>query len=138
MIPFPSGAWRFFDYLEGSTNPIDEWYQGLSEDGRDIFDTLIKTNKKASMPLHWTGSKMLQGECKAEGIWEWSFLADRRQQRLLGIFGDEAKTAIFLIGCSHKQKVYTPRDCLRTAVRRARLVRQRRAGVHERQVITDL
>jgi hypothetical protein len=138
VIPFPSLGWHFFDYLEGVNNPIESWYQGLSEAGQDMFDALLKLNQKAERPNDWNGCKMLQGECKEEGIWEWTFFADGCQQRLLGIFGWNRKEAIFLIGCYHKQKVYNPPKCLETAIRRAKEVRQRRAKVYERQVRSNI
>jgi hypothetical protein len=80
---------------------------------------------------------MLKGACKAQGIWEWCFFADGKQQRLLGIFANERKKAIFLVGCHHKQKRYKPDDCLTTAVKRAK---EARAGatLHERQVKQDI
>ena len=134
VIPFPS-VWRFFDFVEGTTNLIEAWYQGLSEEGQYTFDSLLKANQKANSPTEWNGSKMLEGDCQKHAIWEWRFFADGRQQRLLGIFAeDERKKAIFLIGCYHKQKRYVPTDCLKTAIRRARAVRKGVANLHERKI----
>lgn len=137
MIPFPVPGWRFFDYIEGAKNPIEDWYQGLSEDGQNIFDALLKQNQKVELPINWGGMKPMQGPCKSEGIWEWRFQADGIQQRILGIFGDSRKHAIFLIGCYHKQQVYKPPECLETALRRARAVREKIANVIERKVKSD-
>lgn len=137
VIPFPSG-WRYFDYRQGAGNPIEDWYQGLSEEGQYKFDSLLKANQKAEQPAGWTGSKKLHGECAQEKVWEWTFYADGRQQRVLGICGDQRKQVIFLIGCSHKGKVYTPHDCLKTAIKRAKEVRSGRAPISERKVEQDL
>jgi hypothetical protein len=138
VIPFPvsqSALWRFFDYA----GDIENWYRGLSEEGRDIFGSLLKANAKISVPLNWLGSKMLQGACKKEGIWEWCFRADGVQQRLLGVFGKEPKTAIFLLGCSHKGKIYRPADCLETAIRRAKRAKNLSgAEFNARPIRTDL
>jgi len=125
--------WRFFDYLENGHNVIVPWYQGLLEDGQEVFDTLLKQNAKTLLPMNWGCSKALQGEYKREGIWEWRFVANGKQQRLLGIFGNKRKEAIFLIGCSHKGRVYTPSDCLNTALRRAKEARKG-AQVDERAI----
>ncbi len=133
VIPFPSGSWRFFDYAD----EIENWYQRLSE-GQDTFQALLKVNSKATIPIQWTGCKMLQGKYTNERLWEWRFLADGCQQRLLGMFGEERGTAIFLIGCSHKQTIYTPHDCLDTAIKRAREVRDGRAKLNKRAVRSDL
>jgi hypothetical protein len=135
VIPFPRSGWRFFDYLEGGQNLIEDWYQNdLTQEGRDIFDALLRANQKVELPSDWGGSKAMQGDCKEEGIWEWRFYADDRQQRILGIFGDVRKHAIFLIGCYHKDKVYTPPDALKTAIRRAKTIRSGRASVRERKI----
>lgn len=144
VIPFPlevrdePEGWRFFDYLEGESNPIEAWYQSLSEEGQFVFDSLLKAHRKASSPTEWNGCKFLQGECRQYRIWEWCFFADGRQQRLLGMFADERKKAIFLIGCYHKQKRYTPADCLNTAVRRAKDVQKGVAKLSERTVKNDI
>lgn len=130
--------WRFFDCLENNRNVIElDWYQGLSEEAQDIFDSLLKQNQKVSLPVHWSGMKFLKGDCQKEGIWEWRFFADDRQQRVLGIFAEQRKEAVFLIGCYHKQNVYTPAGCLETAIRRAKAVRKWRT-VSERKVKTDI
>jgi len=133
VIAFQSSEWRFFDYED----EIEDWYRELSEEGQDIFNALLKTNSKVSLPIHWNGCKMLQGECKKEGIWEWRFLADGRQQRLLGVFGESRKIAIFLIGCSHKQNIYKPSECLSTAIMRAKKVKQG-AKLNEREIRSNL
>lgn len=133
VIPLPVARWRFFDYADD----IEAWYLGLSEEGRDTFDSLLKTNAKASVPRQWGGCKMLQGACQKEGIWEWRFFADGVQQRLLGVFGSERKTAIFLIGCFHKDNVYKPSDCLDTAIKRAKNIKTG-AKFNERKIRSNL
>ena len=125
--------WRFFDYAED----IEEWYRSLSGEGQDILNALLKINSKANEPRDWVGCEMLQGSCKEEGIWEWRFRADNVQQRLLGIFGEARRTAIFLVGCSHKQKVYKPADCLETAIKRAKIARKGKS-FDERKVREDI
>jgi hypothetical protein len=134
VILFPVASWRFFDYAEGANNAIDEWYQALSEEEQDTFDALLKQNQKIDLPIHWGGMKFMQGECKKEGVWEWRFRADGPQQRILGVFGTQRKHAVFLIGCYHKQQVYKPPECLTTAVKRAKAVREGSANVTERTI----
>lgn len=138
VIPFTVVGWRFFDYLEGANNPIEDWYQGLLEEGQDVFDAVLKLNQKAEHPANWQDCKMLEGEGKEQGIWEWRFFADGRQQRVLGIFGENRKEAIFLIGCTHKQRIYSPPNCLKTAVRRAKDFRNGKAVTRERKVRQDI
>ncbi len=81
---------------------------------------------------------MLHG--KNAGIWEWRFrdLTTKIQQRLLGVFAKgQPKTAIFLLGCNHKQKVYQPVNCLDTAKKRANSIKSGDM-FNERKVRTDI
>jgi hypothetical protein len=133
VIPFPVSPWRFFDYADD----IEDWYYGLSEEGQDIFEDLLKVNSKVHLPLNWLGCEMLQGACAEQGIWEWKFRADNVQQRLLGVFGEERRTAIFLIACIHKQKIYKPPDCLETAINRAKNI-QKGEKFRERKIRENL
>lgn len=133
MIPFAVCHWRFFDFADD----IEEWYRALSEEGQDILNGLLKINCKTMLPRDWIGCEMLQGPCKEEAVWEWRFRADGVQQRLLGVFGRERGTAIFLIGCSHKQRVYRPPDCLPTAIRRAKSAKEG-GPFRERKIREDL
>lgn len=126
--------WRFFDY--GSE--IETWYRLLSEEEQDTLQALLKANGKAETPDGWTGCKVLQGDAKEEKVWEWRFNPAGVQQRLLGIFGSKRKEAIFLIGCNHKQDVYKPPDCLKTAIKRAKEVREGTVKLNERKVRTDI
>jgi hypothetical protein len=125
--------WRFFDFAED----IEEWFAALPEEGQDILNGLLKINSKTALPSDWIGCEMLQGPCKVEGIWEWRFRADGVQWRLLGVFGQERRTAIFLIGCSHKQKVYKPADCLQTVIKRARSAKKG-GSFRERKIREDI
>jgi hypothetical protein len=142
VIPFPQSPkgdnadikWKFFDY--GSE--IETWYQQLSEEEQDTLQSLLKLNGKAETPQGWNGCKILQGKGKEEKVWEWRFDSDRVQQRLLGIFGSNRREAIFLIGCNHKQAIYKPPDCLKTAIKRAKEVREGKVRLNERKVRTDI
>jgi hypothetical protein len=142
VIPFkPAGTfhaqWKFCDYVE-SGQDIDTWYEGLSEEGQDNFDSLLKTNANIPIPIHWQGCKMLQGKYKEYKLWEWCFFADNRQQRLVGIFADTQREAVFVIGCYHKQKVYKPLNCLDTAIIRAKKVRLGGATLNAHPIPTDI
>lgn len=134
MILLGQSGWRFFDHLENANNPIEGWYWELSDNGRDTFDALLKGNQKIEIPVNWIGMRPMQGDCKREGIWEWRFYADKRQQRILGIFGSQRKHFIFLIGCYHKQNVYKPAQALETAIKRAKANRENGTNVIERFV----
>jgi phage-related protein len=129
--------WSFFDYVEGGQNPIEEWYRELSEDAKYAFDSLLKNTHKIESHLHWSGFKYLKGKQKDERIWQLDFIADKKQFRLLGVFGEVRKQAVLILGCFHKGDVYTPQNALDTACKRAKSLRERRANVLKRQIRTD-
>ncbi|MBI3603517.1 MAG: type II toxin-antitoxin system RelE/ParE family toxin [Nitrospirae bacterium] len=129
--------WRFFDYVEGEGNPIDGWYQNLGEEARDFFDDLLKNLAKIENHLEWGIRGFLKGKYQSERIWELGFKAEDKQYRILGIF-DGTKRAVMLMGCYHKQRVYTPANALDTAYQRAKNLSAKKATIHERKIKTDL
>ena len=138
-FPVPLVHWSFWDYVEGQTNRVEDWYQkDLSQEGKDNFDALLKNTAKIESHLQWGRFKFLQGEdLKKEGIWQLDFIADRRQYRLLGVF-KPGKRAVLLLGCFHKGATYTPHNALETAPRRARKLREGGATINERKIKNDI
>lgn len=139
LIFWPSPTrWSFFDYGEDGCDLIERWYQeDLSEEAQLTFDTLLKNQQKVESVLNWTGFKYLKGKPKEERIWQLDFIADKRQYRLLGVFGEIRKQAVLILGCYHKGDNYTPRDALEMARKRAKALRERRAELHERKIKSD-
>ena len=130
--------WSFFDYVADGRNLIDEWYQKeLSEEAQFTFDALLKNQQKVDSILNWTGFKYLKGKPKEERIWQLDFIADKRQYRLLGVFGERRKNAVLILGCYHKGDNYTPKDALEMARKRAKALREGKAQTHERQIKSD-
>ena len=127
--------WTFWDFVFfGGSNPIEEWYQSLSEEGMFRFDSLLKTNGKTALPNNWVGSKFLRGKPAKYRIWELRFFADGRQYRVLGNFGEGRRQAVLLLGCYHQGRVYKPTDALEQAVKRAKMLAEKGATVYERPV----
>lgn len=127
--------WTFLDYADD----IEVWHLELSEEGQDLFNSILKTNSKISDPRNWTSCKLLHGACRNERIWEWVFFSNDAQQRLLGVQHPTLKrTAVFLIGCSHKQRIYKPLNCLDTAVQRAKKLKQGGLQLSERKIKSDI
>jgi hypothetical protein len=139
----PPLLWRYWDFVYlNDTNPIEAWYWALPEDIQDTFDTLLKNNQKTKLPQQWTGFRkyLHGGDLQKYGVWELEFKGqDGLAHRLMGIF-DGAKTAIFLMGCYHKDDNYTPPNALETAAARASLYYQnpKQAKTHERTVKKDI
>jgi len=133
--------WTFLDFTYANgNNPIEEWYTSeLSVESRFMFDDLLKNNSKIKDHLHWIGFRgYLSGKASKEKIWELGFKCDRRQYRLLGVFREGArKQAVLLIGCYHKNQVYTPANALNTAITRSKAFSEGKASYRERKNRTD-
>lgn len=139
MIPFLVPLlWSFFDYGDSGVNRIELWYQELSQEAKDGFDALLKNTHKIPNHLHWGAFKLLRGEPSKERIWQLDFIADKRQYRLLGVFGSVRKQAVLILGCYHKGESYTPKEALETACKRARALREKRATTYGRKIKDDL
>jgi hypothetical protein len=138
--PSTLATWTFFDfgYVSGGT-PIQDWYDGLSEYGKQLLNDILKNNKKIANHLQWSGFRryLKGGEMQGQGIWELGFFADDRQYRLLGVFDGE-KRAVFLMGCYHKGGNYTPPDALGTALTRKNMLQKGQCKLYERKINTDL
>ena len=142
VIPFPESAphrWIFCDYFENGVDRIEEWYQQLSLEGQETFTTLLKNTRKIENHLQWGGKfKFLKGdEPKKERIWQLDFIAEKRQYRLLGVF-QPGKRVVLLSGCYHKGDVYTPKNWLDSACKRAKKLREKGADAYERQIREDI
>jgi hypothetical protein len=133
----PPKEWVFYDYIQGTQNPVESWISGQSEEVQFGFKTVLKNTAKIGNHLQWGGFKFLKGEPKKERIWQLDFFADGKQYRLLGVFPGGRKTAALLLGCYHKGVVYTPHDALETACKRAKALREGKAGLRERKIGTD-
>ena len=107
---------------------MDDWYQGLSDEAQIELRTQLKDAQKIENPKDWLCfKKFLVGKLRDYKLWEIEFkCGDNIQYRLIGMFGDERKQAVFVMGCYHKGKVYDPPDALNTAYTRARDVKRRK------------
>jgi len=138
--------WTFWDFGE----VIEDWYRLLSEEAQDAFNSILKNSAKVERHGDWVAFKrFLKG--MSQPIWELEFTADRRQYRVFGMFASGVhpdcwpypltstrKHVILLVGCYHKQKVYTPSDSISTAERRAKMLKEGRALLHERKVNANI
>ncbi|MDR3487187.1 MAG: type II toxin-antitoxin system RelE/ParE family toxin [Bradyrhizobium sp.] len=136
VIPFPqSQFWKFFDWVDGESNPIEEWLDGESDEVRMTFNSTLKDASKRRDHLEWSCYRhKMEGP---EGIHELGFKADRRQYRLLVKF-DGVQQVVILCGCYHKMGRWTPANAPTTAVVRAKALSSGKATRHERQIQVDL
>lgn len=131
-------VWHFFDCVIDGKNVVEDWYASLSSEAQFTFNSLLKNHQRIESVLNWTGFKYLKGRPKEERIWQLDFIADKRQYRLLGVFGTQRKSAVLILGCYHKGPNYTPPDALETARKRAMKLREGKAETYERKIRTDI
>ena len=124
---------EFLDYISpAGNNKIEEWYESLySEEARTEFDVLLG-NLEVLDSWSKPAFRRLKGS-KYKGLGEICFIADKIQHRVIGFSGPETGQYTLLIGCTHKQRVYTPANALDTAVRRMRQVKSSKVEVHEHE-----
>lgn len=129
-----TGAWTFWDYVSPSgNNMIEGWrLQDLSDDGRLIFDKLLKNIRRTENHLNWLGFRRFI-KLHKDKVWELEFSSDGRAYRVLGDFAGE-KQAVLLIGCYHKGRNYTPADAINQAFERKRLLKNGTASHDERKI----
>lgn len=134
--------WTFLDFGSDNTNYIEDWYQKeLSEQAQDKFDDMFKHIQNVEFCRDWPCYKReIKGQPGSEKIWELKFDADKKAFRILGIFvRGEEKKALLLIGCyKKKMRGYHPKSALKTASKRAKLYREGKATIYERQIEEDL
>jgi len=139
VISLQQAKWTFYDYIQGDKNPIQTWYESLTLAAQFQFDAVLKNCSKTENLKDWGRFRhFLEGSAKAERVWELGFVADRRQYRILGVFGDERKHAVLLIGCYHKGGNYTPSNAIETARKRAKGFREGNGGRRERKIETNI
>jgi hypothetical protein len=137
ILSFPEPTtWTFLTYVEDGVDVIDEWYKAQTFEARMAFDKVLKANVKIKDHQHWTGYRhKLKG--KKRKIFEIEFSADKRANRVLCIF-DGVKRAVLLIGCYHKNNLWTPSGAPDIAAKRAEKVMNGTAKLNIRQIRNDL
>jgi hypothetical protein len=141
-LPRPEGEyWRFYGirYPNG-TQPLDDWFlHDLSEAAQFALIDALKDARKIDNPTNWMCFKRyLKGRLQEYKVLELRFsCGDNREYRLLGVVGSERKQAVFLMGCYHKSRVYTPPEALNTAFKRARDLHQKKVTLYERKIRLD-
>jgi len=97
-------------------NKITDWYNDLSpteQAAADEFLKDIRKLKKWERPNYRTLKN-------CNGLGELRWFAEKKQQRLIGFFLGVTWYAV--IGCTHKQRIYSPSECLDTAKTRKKQI----------------
>lgn len=109
-------------YVSPVGNPkIADWYEKLSAQEKadaDAFLSIMRKTTDWKMPNYRSQLKAIRGvkASHVRGLGELRWQSGKKQHRLLGFFANGSWHAV--IGCTHKQNIYDPRDALTTAVKR--------------------
>jgi hypothetical protein len=124
---------RFLDYgSPAGNNLIAEWYCDISVDARAMFDTLLDVLAKEAV---W---KYPEFKPLDDGLGEIRWKCDNKQHRVIGCRWKVPSGYLLLIGCTHKQKIYSPPDAIATADKRRRgLVFKKEGFVYDHQSPED-
>lgn len=93
-------------------NKIADWHGGLSSRERADADEFLKLMRKTR---EWAMPNYRPRLVNGDGLGELRWPSEGKQHRLLGFFRYGYWFAV--VGCTHKQKVYTPADALETGKR---------------------
>jgi hypothetical protein len=107
-------------------NKIAEWYEHLSPQEKADTDEFLRIMRKTRdwhMPDY---RPRLRG---AAGLGELRWTSEKKQHRLLGFFIKGFWCAV--VGCVHKQQVYSPTDSLDTALRHKGQIERREVDTVE-------
>ena len=102
-------------------NKIADWHADLSVQERadaDAFMAIVRVKLKWELPEYrakLTGYK---------GLGELRWVSCNKQHRLIGFFMGGIWYAV--MGCTHKQQIYSPADALKTADKRKKDIEQGR------------
>src|ERR1019366_1947146 len=102
-------------------NKIADWHADLSVQEKADADALLRIMRKTGnwqMPNYRPQLRAVKGvkAFQVRGLGELRWISGKKQHRLLGFFGDGVWYAV--LGCTHKQSIYSPTDALATAVNR--------------------
>jgi hypothetical protein len=91
-------------------NKILDWYQSLGISERTFVDEFLKNMRKTK---DWSLPDYRPRLAGYKKIGELRWLMNKTQHRLIGFFANGVWYAV--LGCTHKQNVYSPADALKTA-----------------------
>jgi len=102
------------------------------------FENLIKTESKTKNYTDWTSWRhKMHGDAGKSGVVELGFKADGRSYRVLSMFNG-TRCLVVLCICYHKGSVWTPKDAIGIATKRAKLVLAKKAKLNVIEITDNL
>jgi len=133
----PVYKWRLEQYVSPWPNQrtaIEDWRKRLEPVAKSDFDTFLKNMAKRA-EWHYPDIDGLRGK-KYRGLSELRWISGNVQHRVIGYTLSDHHY-LMLIGCTHKQRRYTPTSCLDSAAERRKRVERGEACYSEYPLITD-
>jgi phage-related protein len=125
-------SWQFMDYISPQgRNMIADWHARLLRQEQSDFIALIRILAKTRQ---WKDPAFKQLKGKYQGMDELRFTSERKAHRVIGFVWPSSQQFTMLIGCFHKQRVYTPANALDTALQRRKFLEQGKGSVRERKI----
>ena len=141
VIPFePDPAlWTFMSYeTELGVDVAVDWDGEKTFEAELAFQNLVKTEHKTKKYTDWPSWRhKMQGDAGKQGVVELGFKADGRSYRILSMFNGSMCIVLLCI-CYHKGSVWTPKDAIEIATKRAKLVLARKAKLNVIKITDNL
>lgn len=120
------------DYMSPQgRNVIADWPARLLRQEQSDFMALIQILAKTRQ---WKDPAFKYLKSQYQGMGEIRFTSERKEHRVIGFVWPSPQQFTMLIGCFHKQQVYTPANALDTALQRKRFLEQGKGSVRERRI----
>lgn len=122
--------WTFRDYISPTgVNDVRPWCDELSVKAQARLDAILE---HMGAMKSWGGKefKRLSGDAY-QGLGEIRFNDGGVPHRLIGTNGPGKGEYTFLIGCTHKDKVYDPPNAMDTAAQRRKQLESGKASTSE-------
>jgi phage-related protein len=132
-------AWVFMSFeTEQGIDVVLDWDAPKTFEAELAFENLVKTERKTKNYTEWPSWRhKMQGEAGKRGVVELGFKADGRSYRVLSMFNGSMCIVLLCI-CYHKGSVWTPKNAIEIATKRAKLVLAKKAKLNVIQITDDL
>ena len=115
-----------------------DWDVDKTFEAELAFQNLVKTERKTRNYNDWTSWRhKMHGDAGKQGVIELGFKADGRSYRVLSMFNGSMCVVVLCI-CYHKGSVWTPKNAIEIATKRAKLVVAKKAKLNVIQITDNL
>lgn len=124
--------WKFKTFIkESGNNAINEWYDEQPPSAKASIRGKLRHLQITEEWVKGVDYKKLKGT--REPIIEILIFdkIGKIQYRLFGCFGPGRKNFTLLIGATHKNQVYSPKDCIKTAEKRYKFLLKNKENIDD-------